>query len=278
MGERCSQPGDTTRTPQLCFLREWEELLAWRCGALRTETVTVVPRGCYCEWRSHCPLHLYRVRFQERSGGLKQLRQENKVVHQYKSANVERFPVRLLDKYISKLPPDAKKNDAFYLKPKANTLHDPMAPWFLNVPVERNTLAGMMKTMALKGSLDKTVTNHSLRAFGVTKMFQCQIPEKLIMEHSGHRSLQGLHQYERTTDSQEMQVCQILDSTKREYGMPSMVQEVSHRWPLSQQTSSAPAFSSCSFTNCTFQIALPPQPQTSTEDFSDVNIADFLHF
>ena len=136
--------------------------------------------------------------------------------------------MRLLDKYISKLPPDAKKNDVFYLKPKANTPHDPMAP-FLNVPVGRNTLAGMMKTMALEGSLDNTVTNHSLRAYGVTKMFQCQVPKKLIMEHSGYRSLQGLRQYERTTDSQEMQLCQILDSTKREYGWPSTVREVSHR-------------------------------------------------
>ena len=99
-----------------------------------------------------------------------------------------------------------------------------MAPWFLNVPVRRNTLAGMMKTM--EGSLDNTVTNHSLRAYGVTKMFQCQVPKKLIMEHSGYRSLQGLRQYERTTDSQEMQLCQILDSTKREYGWPSMVREV----------------------------------------------------
>ena len=75
-----------------------------------------------------------------------------------------------------------------------------------------------------------------------------------------------------------MKVCQILDSTKREYGMPSMVKKVSHRQPLSQHNSSAPVFSGCSFTNCTFQIALPPQPQTSTEDFSDVNIADFLDF
>ena len=143
----------------------------------------------------------------------------------------------------------------FYLKPKASTPHDPMAPWFLNIPIGRNTSAGIMKTMVQEGSLDNTVTNHSLKAYGVMKACQCQVPEKLIMERSGHRSLQGLRQYERTTDSQEMQVCQILVSTKREYGMPSMVQEVSHCWPLSQQTSSALTFTGCSFTNCTFQIA-----------------------
>ena len=109
-----------------------------------------------------------------------------------------------------------------------------MAP-FLNVPVGRNTLAGMMKTMALEGSLDNTVTNHSLRAYGVTKMFQCQVPKKLIMEHSGYRSLQGLRQYERTTDSQEMHVCQILDSTKREwYERCPIVSHFHNRPPVHQ--------------------------------------------
>ena len=118
----------------MCFLRKWEELLLVRGGVehrelklsqLRREVVTTVngdpiDHYTYTEYGS-----------KSRSGGLKQLRQENKVVHQYESANAARCPVRLLDKYISKLPPDAKKNDVFYLKPKANTPHDPMAPWFI---------------------------------------------------------------------------------------------------------------------------------------------------
>ena len=43
-----------------------------------------------------------------RSGGLKQLRTQNKVVHQYESECVERCHVVILDKYLSKLPDDAK--------------------------------------------------------------------------------------------------------------------------------------------------------------------------
>ena len=39
----------------------------------------------------------------------------------------------------------------------------------LSVPFGRNKLGEMMKTMALEGSLDKGVINHSLRAYGVTK-------------------------------------------------------------------------------------------------------------
>ena len=112
-------------------------------------------------------------------GGIKQLKQENKAVHQYKSACVERCHVHLLDKYISKLPPEAREKDIFYLKPRANVPQDPMAPWYLSVPVRRNKIGEMIKTMAHDGALDKTVTNHSLRGYGVTKMWFFSLLHKL---------------------------------------------------------------------------------------------------
>ena len=154
-------------------------LFAGCCGAPRAKTVTVAPRGFSVNGEATVCYTYTEYGSKNRSGGLKQLSQENKVVHQYESANAEKCPVRLLDKYISKLPPDAKKNDVFYLKPKANIPHDPMAPWFLNVPVGRNMLAGTMKTMALEGSLEKTVTNHSLVAYGVTKCSNVKSQESL---------------------------------------------------------------------------------------------------
>ena len=86
-----------------------------------------------------------------RSGGLKQLKQDNKVVRQYESNRMERCHVLLLDKYIFKLPQDAKVKDNFYLKPKASTPCDPMAPWFTSVPIGRNSLGQMMKDMARGG-------------------------------------------------------------------------------------------------------------------------------
>ena len=58
-----------------------------------------------------------------RSGGLKQIRQSNKVVHQYESENVDRCHVLLLDKYLSKLPPGAKENDVFLSEAKAMCTH-----------------------------------------------------------------------------------------------------------------------------------------------------------
>ena len=133
-----------------------------------------------------------------RAGGLKQLNQDNKTVHQYESENLERCHVLLLDKYISKLPEEAKKKDLFYLRPKPHKPKDPLAPWYMAIPVGRHTLSDMMKQMSTEAQLDQKYTNHSLRAYGVTKLFRANLPEKLIMERSGHKSIGGVQQYERT--------------------------------------------------------------------------------
>ena len=55
-------------------------------------------------------------------------------------------------------------------------------------------------------------TNHSLRATSTTRLFASNIPEKVIQEKSGHRSLAGLQAYEKTTTSQEHSVTKILTS------------------------------------------------------------------
>jgi len=38
--------------------------------------------------------------------------------------------------------------------------------------------------------------NHSFRATGTTALFSGNCPEKVIQEHTGHRSLKALHMYE----------------------------------------------------------------------------------
>ena len=78
------------------------------------------------------------------------------------------------------------------------------------VPVGKNKLAEMVKTMAANAGIRKDVTNHSLRAYSVSKLFQSNVPEKLIMERSGHCSTEGVRQYERTNEPQVLQVCNAL--------------------------------------------------------------------
>ena len=94
-----------------------------------------------------------------RSGGLKQLHQANKIVHQYESEDIPRCHVLLLDKYIAKSPAEAKAKDIFYMKPKTVQPKYPCAPWFTTVPIGKNKLSEMVNTMAQEGKLDKPVTN-----------------------------------------------------------------------------------------------------------------------
>ena len=53
-------------------------------------------------------------------------------------------------------------------------------------------------------------TNHSLRATGVSDLFQAGVPDEMIQERSGQLSKDGLRQYQRTTLEQEEDVSKVL--------------------------------------------------------------------
>ena len=52
------------------------------------------------------------------------------------------------------------------------------------VPIGKHTLQNKMKKMSIQADLDQSFTNHSMRAYGVSKLFQASVPEKLIMERT----------------------------------------------------------------------------------------------
>lgn len=217
-----------------------------------------------------------------RSGGLKQIKQGNKTVHQYESEDINKCHVLLLDKYFSKLPEEAKRKDVFYLKPKQETPKNPTSTWFTAVPIGRNTLQEMMKRISTEANLGQQFTNHSLRAYGVSKLFQANVPEKLIMERSGHRSLDGVGQYERTGALQELQVCNILAGRKDSAMVPQKPVASSLPPPPHSQI---PSFSGCTFQNCTFQLApqpqplyLPPSQPPIEDDLSELDLKEFFNF
>ena len=56
-------------------------------------------------------------------------------------------------------------------------------------------------------------TNHSLRATATSKMFFLNVPEKIIAEKTGHRSLAGLRAYEHITHAQEQAITKSLSSS-----------------------------------------------------------------
>ena len=130
-----------------------------------------------------------------RPGGTKQLNMDNKMVHHYaQPALKERCHVYLLKCYISLLPPDvtgANRGRAFYYKPLTNIV--PGKPWFTSVPMGHNKLDQMLKSIFNQAGLDShNVSNHSLRATSISRHYRASIPEKVIMERSGHLSTDGV--------------------------------------------------------------------------------------
>ena len=67
----------------------------------------------------------------------------------------------------------------------------------------------MLKETCSQAGLSTEFTNHSLRAYGATSLFQAKVPEKLIQQCTGHKSLKALRQYERTSDGHLLDVFHI---------------------------------------------------------------------
>ena len=116
--------------------------------------------------------------------------------------------------YLSYVPKQAKEKDVFYLTPLPQKPVDPTKPWYTLTPVGKNKLNGMLKDMCAEAGLAKDFNNHSLRAYGATILFQAKVPEKLIQMRTGHKSLEALRSYERTSESQLMDVSHVVCNMK----------------------------------------------------------------
>ena len=60
-------------------------------------------------------------------------------------------------------------------------------------------------------------TNHSLRATAATRMFAGSVPEKLVAEKTGHRSLKALRSYERTDTRMQMAIDAVISNTSNKF-------------------------------------------------------------
>ena len=124
----------------------------------------------------------------------------------------KRCYIFLLRTYLGRLPKCAFENDKFYWQAKQTTPLDDGSPWFAASPCGRNNLGGMMKQICGDANISLK-TNHTLRATGTTRMFAAHVPEKIIQQRTGHRSLDSLRKYERTSLEQQRAVSSVLASS-----------------------------------------------------------------
>ena len=92
----------------------------------------------------------------------------------------ERCYVFILKKYFSVLPRGVLEDpkSLFYQHPKEEA---PTVPWFKKQPRGCNPLQTMMKQICDKVGIQGKM-NHSLRVTGASRMYECNVAEKLIKE------------------------------------------------------------------------------------------------
>ena len=154
------------------------------------------------------------------------------------------------------LPEGAKANDVFYLIPLPKKPIEPGKPWYTNTPVGRNRLNSLMKEMCKEAEFDTTFTNHSLRVYGATKMFQAKVPEKLIQQQMGHRSLKALRCYERTSLPQLVDVSNVMGNDTVD-PVPVLQTYQSTTTTSTTTTSESPSivFKGCTFMGCSISMS-----------------------
>ena len=182
------------------------------------------------------------------------------------------------DIYYGFLAEEAKKKDIFYARPVPTLPKNPYDPWYCAVPYGKNKLSSMFNEMCIKAGIGHK-TNHSLRATGASELFKAGVPEKIIKERTGHRSLEALRIYERSSTEQHKAVSVILSSSEK----TSFKDVMSDRKGASTPSTSAQA--SNVFNNCNVQIfqgptsfLSQPQPTQSLPDLSVDELEQFFNF
>lgn len=198
----------------------------------------------------------------------KDINMKNKCTRAYAIPQNDRCIVKLLDTYLGILP---EKASYFYLRALEDWPEDhgtKQGSCFVNQRVGLNTLKGILPDICKKARFENRYTNHSLRATAITRMLNSGIPEKVIAEQSGHRSLKALRCYEHTSLEQQLdvtkainQIATVEEVEKKEEAEKENVAPIADEKPLikteaeESATSSVPGLSGC-FTNCTINISL----------------------
>ena len=129
----------------------------------------------------------------------------------------------------------------------------------------------MLKDMCHDAAIGGRKTNHSLRATGASELFAAGVPEKIIKERTGHRSLEALHVYEHTTSLQHQAVSTILSSSNKTTFQDAMLTPSTTAY--SAGSSSTPYAPNNIFQNCSVQVIHPDDSTTPAASTSSSSCA-----
>ena len=128
-----------------------------------------------------------------RPGGLRG--RNTKVIHHTNTYNPQRCFVRLFKLY-QQLVPENRPDHAFYVQPLKKNIG------LLVFKPTAGTSNTRWHSLCKQAGITGFKTNPSLGATAATRLYQSGVDEQLVMERTGHRSLDGIQHYKRTSDDQ----------------------------------------------------------------------------
>ena len=82
--------------------------------------------------------------------------------------------------------------------------------WYKIVLIGVNTLCSTVTRLCERGGIEGYKTNHSLQVTAATRLFHKGIDEQLMMERTGHRSVDGVRAYKQTCPEQHDKLSHVL--------------------------------------------------------------------
>ena len=186
---------------------------------------------------------------------------KQKVVrHHANINNQERCFLPLFKRYRALCPSYAPPH-AFYLQP----LRSPTAScWYSNRPLGHNTLRNTVARLCSSAGIQGYKTNHSLRATATSRLYQSGVEEQQVMERTGHRSVEGVRSYKRTSDQQRQAILNqpCSSATSSSTVIPAVTSATSNSVSLAtastQQLQRGIHLPSATFNNCTITFNATP--------------------
>ena len=130
--------------------------------------------------------------------------------------------------------PQLGPKEAFYLKPLRAPTNDTC--WYSSQPMGHCTLTGTVARLCKAAGITVYRTNHSLRATTATRLYQAGVDEQLIMERTGHHSVDAVRSYKRTSAEQLENILALSKKPRCDYSQPCSSRSVTAATPVEEST------------------------------------------
>jgi len=103
-----------------------------------------------------------------------------------------------------------KDDDKFYLQSNIN--YKKSGQWFKKQPVGQNKISTITNKMTENSGIgkDKRLTNTSARKYLITKLSDANIPDRQIVQISGHKNIQSINSYAQLSRKRQHEISDIM--------------------------------------------------------------------